>query len=150
MPRRKTPVTPANKLAITDKAEVADDDDAAAISTAIQACNATCTLPQATQDRLALDLRHSGEFVRFGVRRLLAGKRFKPDAIALDAFVRAASDAWEAVGLKPTVRDDASGKSEFLRFVEDLAGRFGVLSNRNSLYHNAVRARDLKVRRPGR
>jgi hypothetical protein len=137
MPRRKAPLAPKGQLLFLDYAAAHPAGDMAAIIAAVQACGGTRNLPQSLKHALLFDVSEAVVFAKIGTRRWLSGRRVKPDAWDLDILVRGAFDAWRRAGLSPTVRDDANGKSEFLRFCEDLSGRVSLLTN-------AKRAKEIK------
>jgi hypothetical protein len=156
MPRRKTLLAPKGRIILGDmllspKCGVILCDvpplgpDMEAIKRAIRACGATRRLPRTKKNTLRFDLGEAVVFAKIGVRPWLSGRRVKPDAWNLDILVRGAFDAWRRAGLSPTVRDDATGKSEFLLFAEDLAKRLEMHGARGSLFHNALRARKMVV-----
>ena len=144
MPRRKTSLLDKGKIIVGD---MPSTGDVAAIEAAVQACGATHSLPQPLKNTLLFKLGETVAYAKIGLRPWLSGKKVKPDAWNLDIFIRGAFDAWLLAGLGPTVRDDATGKSQFLSFVEDLAKRLGILGARGSLFHNAVRARKIIIQR---
>jgi hypothetical protein len=81
---------------------------------------------------------------RMWVLPWLSGKRAKCVAWNLDIFVRDLCDAWKEAGLRPTVRDDASGKSDFIRFVEDVLTCVAIPWGGSSLRKNANRAQNFE------
>jgi hypothetical protein len=129
VPRRKTPLAPKGQLLFLDYAAALHAGDMAGIIAAVRACSATRNLPQSLKHTLLFDLGGTVVFAKIGVRPWLSGRTVKPDAWNRDILVRGAFDAGRRAGLSPTVRDDPKGKSEFLRFCEDLSGDVSLLTN---------------------
>lgn len=155
MPRRKTITLAPGEIVVGDAPICADMQS---VECAIGACRATRTLHGEGRGSFkwatVLALGHlrggkhyapDGSVVTNRPLPWLSGKRTKPFAKALDLFMCEMLDVWESAGLRPTVRADNKGVSEFLQFCKAVLVGAGFKPPA-TLLNNAKRARNFKKR----
>ena len=99
-------------------------------------------LPASKRDEFAYGVTHA--ILKPIDRRFFQpGKGTKPEAWVLDHRIANIYAMWWRAGLQPTIRHDATGSSEFLSFCEDVMRTLGLIGARDSLFHNALRAKTI-------
>jgi hypothetical protein len=142
MPRRKDPLQPSGHIVPGSGITMSD---VRSIIRCIRRYPNTSSLPRIERHRLMRMIFHAVSHARIGLSHWLSGKEVRPTAWMLDVFTHDLMGAWQTVGLRPTVRADATGTSEFLSFAHDLAKCTALHANRDTLFPNAVRARDIEA-----
>jgi hypothetical protein len=141
MPRRFKPVIPKGRISITDIAL----QDRALCERIVEAHRATATLPAKKKAQLIEEIFFAISGAAASLQPHLTGRTYKFDALTLDILGASVLRAWKVAGLKPTIWETNTGRSDFVDFMHALTKAADLSSGRGTLVNNLKRGRKIEI-----
>lgn len=140
---------PIRKEKVADKGEIiltqVSLENFAPLADLISKHRATAHLGEKDRAELAERLFFAITGATTKLQRNLTGRKFKFDALALDILCASVRQAWKSVGLKQTVWETDTGKSDFIDFLHGALKAAGQKTGRGTLLNNVKRSHLIDV-----